>query len=177
MTRPTYTAVLAELDLPAALSQFDARVVGTPPLALDTPESDIDLICQADDAEAFVEIVSRLFGSEDGFTIERRDQFARPVVVNFERSGWPVEIYAIAQPTSRQPAWLHFDVERRLLSLAGPAFRTAIRDRRSGGLKTEPAFAFVLGLTGDPFTALSDLSLKEDTTLVEALRAAGYDLA
>lgn len=177
MTRTPYTDVLAELDLPAALKQFDARVVGTPPLELDTPESDIDLICEAQDAEAFIKVIRRRFGAEDGFTIEQRDQFARPVVVNFKRSGWPVEIYAIAQPTSQQPAWLHFDVERRLLSLAGEAFKTIVRDLRSRGFKTEPAFAEALDLAGDPFTALSELSLKEDDALIEVLRSAGHDLA
>lgn len=175
--RPPYTAVLAALDLPQALAAFDARVIGTPPLGLDMPTSDIDLICHARDSEAFSRAVRRMFGREENFTLERLDAPLRPVVVNFRRSGWPIEIYAIDQPASEQPGWLHFDVERRLLRLGDETFTHAVRQLRLEGLKTEPAFAAALRLEGDPFQALTDLSLADDPCLNRLLVAAGYDLA
>lgn len=174
VARKPYTVVLEELGLPHTLADFDARVVGTPPLGLDVAESDIDLICHAGDPDAFVRVVQSLFGSETGFTISRRGGPLHPIVVNFWRSGWPVELYAIDQPTCLQPGWLHFDVERRLLRLGDAAFERRVRERRASGEKTEPAFAHVLRLEGDPYLALIELSRQDDDRLAEVLANSGF---
>jgi hypothetical protein len=55
---------------------------------------------------------------------------------------------------NEQTAWRHFLVERRLLELGGPVFRAAVACERAHGMKTEPAFAAVLRLEGDPYRAL-----------------------
>jgi Domain of unknown function (DUF4269) len=41
-------------------------------------------------------------------------------------------------------------------------------------MKTEPAFAAVLGLRGDPYVALLDLGEQGDQTLISVLRAQGF---
>ena len=38
----------------------------------------------------------------------------------------------------------------------GPAFKEQIRGLKRNGLKTEPAFAKLLGLNGDPYRAVLD---------------------
>ncbi len=58
--------------------------------------------------------------------------------------------------------------------LGGDAFRTAVMERRRGGLKTEPAFAAVLGLAGDPYSALLDVEARSDADLVRLLNGAGF---
>jgi hypothetical protein len=174
--RKPYTVVLEALGLPDALAAFDARVVGTPPLGLDVASSDIDLICRASDAEAFIGVVKAIFGQEEGFTISCRAGPPYPIIVNFTRSGWPIELYAIDQPIGLQPGWLHFDVERRLLRLGGDALKRRVRERRASGEKTEPAFAHTLHLPGDPFQALLELSRQGEDRLAEVLATAGYSV-
>ena len=44
-----------------------------------------------------------------------------------------------------------------MLSLGGEPLRAAVMARRYAGAKTEPAFAQVLGLTGDPYAMLLTL--------------------
>jgi len=53
-------------------------------------------------------------------------------------------------------------VERRLLAIGGDGFRRAVMAARRSGLKTEPAFAAVLGLDGDPYEALLYLEAVPD---------------
>lgn len=53
--------------------------------------------------------------------------------------------------------WRHFVVEKRLLALGGQRLAASVMSLRQNGLKTEPAFATVLKLQGDPYQALNDL--------------------
>jgi ribosomal protein S18 acetylase RimI-like enzyme len=45
-------------------------------------------------------------------------------------------------------------IEGQLLVLGGQALRARVHELKRGGMKTEPAFAHALGLTGDPYAAL-----------------------
>ena len=47
MNRRSYEDALAECGVLEALASFDPRVAGTPPLGLDLPDSDIDVLCFA----------------------------------------------------------------------------------------------------------------------------------
>ncbi len=54
-------------------------------------------------------------------------------------------------------------VQSRLLELDDGRFRAAVIALKQSGLKTEPAFADLLGLAGDPYKALLGLeSMTED---------------
>jgi hypothetical protein len=52
----------------------------------------------------------------------------------------------------------HMIVEERLLRLGGPEVREQIRSLKAQGLKTEPAFAVVFQLPGDPYKTLLQLA-------------------
>lgn len=58
----------------------------------------------------------------------------------------------------------HFYIERRLLTLE-PRLRAIVTDLKRTGVKTEPAFAQVLALKGDPYEALLPLELISDLEL------------
>jgi Domain of unknown function (DUF4269) len=48
---------------------------------------------------------------------------------------------------------------------------------RRQGIKTEPAFATVLGLSGDPYIAMVDLDERGDHSLISMLLALGFTTA
>ena len=60
-------------------------------------------------------------------------------------------------------------VEARLLRHGGPEVRHKIRQLKGQGLKTEPAFAAVFGLPGDPYQTLLALAELPEDTLISVL--------
>ena len=160
MVRPSYSDALDRSGLLAALARFDPHVAGTPPLGLDLPDSDIDVICHAADAQAFANAVWGFAGDFEAFRIHQ-----------WTGDGWPVELFGDARPVAQQRGWRHFEIERRLLALDGDELRAAVMKRRRDGLKTEPAFADVLRLEGDPYLALLDLETMSDAELAQMLRS------
>lgn len=172
--RRCYVEALAECGVLVALASFDPRVAGTPPLGLDLPGSDIDVLCFAPDAHGFTDAVWHNFSTAPDFTAKQLTRTPRPVVASFEVAGWRIELYGEAIPVAQQRGWRHFAVERRLLGLAGEGLRRQVLALRHLGLKTEPAFAAALKLRGEPYLALLDLSERDDETLVAVLQAAGF---
>ncbi|MET0241758.1 MAG: DUF4269 domain-containing protein [Sphingobium sp.] len=165
-----YEAALQSAGILAVLAQFDPHVAGTPPLGLDMPGSDIDILCHAPDAGAFARAVWAAFAEHAGFAMHQWTSSVRPVIASFRAEGWEFEIFGDAVPVREQAGWRHFMVERRLLALGGEGFRTAVMQARSTGMKTEPAVAAVLGLGGDPYAALLMIEDWEDERLIALLR-------
>ncbi|MET3712055.1 hypothetical protein ABIC65_002767 [Sphingomonas trueperi] len=165
MTRPAYIEALAQSGVLPRLAAFDPQVAGTPPLDLDLPDSDIDILCHAPDPHAFAATVWEAFRDQPGFAMWQWQGSDRPVVARFHCAGWLFELFGQARPVAGQLGWRHFAIERRLLALGGAPLRAAVMARRHAGAKTEPAFAQVLGLAGDPYAALLTLEQLDDATL------------
>lgn len=136
------------------LAAFDPHVAGTFPLGIAVAGSDIDVLCHAPDPGAFAAVVWREFAACPGFSMHQWVAGGRAVVACFEWGDVPFELFGSALPVRDQVGWRHFAIERDLLTARGPDFRAAIMAARRAGLKTEPAFARVLGLSGDPYAAL-----------------------
>ncbi|SCW94128.1 protein of unknown function [Ancylobacter rudongensis] len=163
--RPDFATALAHSGLLAALAAFDPHVVGTPPLGLDVPTSDIDIVCCAPDFLSFTTLMWDGFRHEQCFGLRQWRSGERAVVASFTAHGWPFEVFASPRPVAQQAGWRHFRIEKRLLELGGAALRRQVMARRRAGAKTEPAFAQVLGLAGDAYAALLDLEDVSDTAL------------
>lgn len=141
------------------LAAYDPEVVRTLPLAIDTPKSDIDILCNAPDLAAFSKLSDRVFGHFDGYSLHQRPatkHVPAAMVVRFECDGLPIEIFATDCPTRIQFGFVHMLVEARILSVMGDEFASQIRELKQAGIKTEPAFARLLGLSGDPYIALAE---------------------
>lgn len=171
MERPSYRDALGRSGLLEALARFDPHVAGTPPLGLDLPDSDIDVLCRAADADAFATAIWSFACNLESFTMHQWTGDGRPIVAGFRIHGWAIEMFGDARPVAEQRGWRHLVIERRLLALGGTALHAAVMKRRRDGLKTEPAFADVLRLGGDPYLALLDLEAASDDALAQMLRS------
>lgn len=155
--RPDYADAVTGVRIAEHLADFDWRIVGTPPLGIGTANSDIDIICHAPDYEQFAEIVWASFGYYLDFYLRQWTSGERCVVCDFFFDGWKFQIFGDQRIVVEQPAWRHFVVEERLLAIGGATLRQRVLAERAQGLKTEPAFAKVLGLQGDPFFVVEEL--------------------
>jgi len=158
-----------------ALAEFDPHLAGTLPLGVDLPTSDLDILCHAAEPEAFAVVLWAAFSGETEFSLRQWVSADRPVIASFIAQGWPFQVFGQKKPVKEQNGWRHFIVERRLLRLGGPTFRTGIMRERSRGAKTEPAFATVLRLKGDPYLAILDLEGCDNGRLTDLLLRAGFE--
>lgn len=173
MSRGYYRTALWRSGVLDRLAPFDPHVAGTPPLGLDLPDSDIDILCHAPDLDAFEATVRAAFGEERGFVVKRWPDHAA-VIARFVTLDWPIEIFGQALPVAEQQGWRHFEVERRLLHIGGHPLHDQVMALRSAGTKTEPAFATLLKLEGDPHAALLALADLPDARLAALLAALGF---
>lgn len=137
------------------LSDYNPVLAGTIPLGIDTPESDLDILCQVADFDRFIAFAKEAFSLYDGFSAQiglvRNEPF---VSVSFNCDGFVFEIFAQDKSFKEQHAYRHMLIEDYFLRREGQSFSAQIMELRSQGMKTEPAFATVLGLSGDPYLEL-----------------------
>ena len=165
--RPHFETVLDELNLLAELARFEPTVIGTPPLEIDIESSDIDIACTASDLEEFVaDITARLAATQD-FVVEHVTVFPKPAVrAAFLSHGWEIELFCQTLPIQEQHGVRHFLLEKRLLDIE-PQLRSKVLQLKQAGQKTEPAFAALLMLDGDPYEAMLGLEEYSDPELAQ----------
>lgn len=164
--RQTYRQALESLELLSRLIQFDPVVIGTPPLGIDTESSDIDVACSAKDLGIFQNYCETEFSQYANFSSKTFELQGHPsTVVGFLTLDWEFEIFCQPIPTREQWGVRHFFIEQRLLNLI-PGLRLRVRQLKEGGLKTEPAFATALGLSGDPYEAVLAIENLTDKELL-----------
>jgi len=150
-------AALEALDIVNRLSPYTPVLCGTIPIAIDVAGSDLDLIMEVHDFGAFSQQVISLYGNCEGFRIKETILQGIPTIkANFYFDGFPFELFGQPQPVGVQNAYRHMLVEHYLLTET-PLMRSRIIQFKEQGLKTEPAFAQLLGLAGDPYDGLLDL--------------------
>lgn len=144
--------LLRELRIMELLAEYHPRLAGTVPLGIQVEGSDLDIICEVHEPRNFIETARCHFGQLEGFyAVTRIVEGVVRTKINFSAGGWPIELFGQPLATEKQNAWLHMQVEGRILRLLGPGFAENIRALKSGGMKTEPAFAKLLKLEGDPY--------------------------
>ncbi|WP_375417239.1 DUF4269 domain-containing protein [uncultured Hymenobacter sp.] len=174
--RAAYHA-LRRLGIWLTLGAFQPVLVGTIPLGIDIATSDLDVICAVhpDQLPQFERLLRQHYGRLPGFQLARATGRTQDSLVsNFRFGGFEIEVFGQDLPTDQQNAFRHLVVEQALLQAGGAAWRQAVRGLKQRGLKTEPAFAQLLGLTGNPYEAL--LTLENHTPAELAARLAGLPL-
>ena len=166
-----YREALRQSRVLELLDEFDPRVVGTLPLGLAVATSDIDIVCP--DLDAFAETLWKRYRDFQRFRMYQWTSKGRPIVARFDLGDWVFELFGDAHPVDEQPAWRHFDVERRLLSLDNGRLRAVLVRLPAMGQKTEPAFAAALGVDGDPYEAMLRLELEADAQLCARIKRVG----
>lgn len=147
--------VLQELEIFDFLEKYNPILAGTIPIEIDLPESDLDIICECEDPISFAEYVTDKFGKYQDFRIWRNThQGVISTMASFSFKGQEIEIFGQNIPTDKQNAFRHMLIERKILQEKGTEFKNKIIELKKQGIKTEPAFAQMLDLKGDPYLEL-----------------------
>lgn len=140
------------------LASFDPILAGTIPLNIDVEGSDLDIICYWQDKAEFVSVIINHFAAKQSFQFrETVINNQETVVVNFFIDDFEIEIFGQSIPSKQQNAFRHMVAEYKVLLERGEDFRKSVVELKQNGLKTEPAFAQLLGLSGDPYQAMLNL--------------------
>jgi hypothetical protein len=157
--------VLTRTRVMEILEPFGAVLAGTIPLGIDIPSSDLDVICQVRNFDEFTRLARDNFGQYEDFNIRYLDRDR--VVFGFFEDDEEIEIYGSATPPLETNGFRHMVVEARLLNILGAQFAEKVRALKQQGMKTEPAFAWLLGLAGDPYQAVRNLEVYSDEQLAK----------
>lgn len=140
------------------LTAYTPLLCGTIPINIAIAGSDLDIICQWQHKEVFTSEITMLFSGYNDFII--RDNTAiNAVIASFICDGFPVEVFGQSIPTTAQHAYRHMLIEHKILEQRGEVFRKKIIRLKEQGYKTEPAFAKLLGLESNPYTALLEYKI------------------
>jgi hypothetical protein len=169
--RQAYQA-LSELRVLSVLHHYDPILVSTVCLDIATATSDLDIICEVDDHERFIADVTQHFGDRSGFSTRNSTQAPPATVIQFFAEDFEIELFGQALPVEEQAAYQHLRQTHRVIQLGGECWRSAIQKLKCGGMKTEPAVAYLLGLSGDPYQAVIQLKDRDDTALLAMITKA-----
>ena len=129
-------------------------LAGTVPLDVDLPDSDLDILLSTQDPQSVRDDLTARFAQMPEFAVWPHGRESGAWCVAFQTETYPIEFFIHTTAVRDQRAFQHLVVEYILLQRHGANFREMIRSLKASGLKTEPAFAQVLGLNGDPYIAL-----------------------
>jgi len=147
------------LNLLSDLAEYHPVLCGTVPIGVDVEGSDLDMIMEAHDVDRYKDEIERLYGGLEGFRIREKTVKGVPTVIaGFRYRSFDFEQFAQPVPVEEQDAYRHMLVEHHVLETR-PQIREDIVRLKASGWKTEPAFARVLGLEGDPYDRLLDLGV------------------
>jgi len=152
--------ILTQNKILSKLAEFDPILVGTIPINIDIENSDLDIICHWKNKIDFTEKLNSVFSKENEFTIrEAIINEKESIIANFKINDFEIEVFGQNTPTKNQNGYKHMIIEHEILQSKGENFRLEIIKLKQKGYKTEPAFAFLLGLKGDPYIELLDYKL------------------
>ncbi|SOD20430.1 DUF4269 domain-containing protein [Pedobacter xixiisoli] len=146
---------LVNLQILEKLKAYKPILTGTIPINIDIENSDLDIICFWENKQEFSATLTNLFGEKKEFKIREGKTGEQEIVVcNFKLDDFEMEIFGQNIPSEQQNAYLHMLIEHQILQERGEGFRLKIIELKRSGYKTEPAFAKLLRLDGDPYEAL-----------------------
>lgn len=152
--RSTYI-VLTELSLFEHLQEYKPILTGTIPIGIDIPKSDLDIICQCSNHLKFAETLNSLYSDEKKYQIRTSKwNDLESTIATFHSGKFEIEIFGQDCPTENQSAYRHMIIEHKILNSKDDKFRADIIQMKKEGMKTEPAFARLLGLQGNPYEEL-----------------------
>ncbi|PNW28792.1 diadenosine tetraphosphate hydrolase [Formosa algae] len=144
------------------LKKYNPILTGTIPIGIDIPDSDLDIICECENHSEFSAYLSDVFSNTRDFKVYSTQlNGIDSTIAQFKTDHFLFEIFGQNIPTEKQNAYRHMIIENRILKEKGSKFKQQVIELKANGIKTEPAFAKLLRLNGNPYTELLKLEHKQ----------------
>lgn len=137
------------------LNPFDPHLAGTIPIEIDIPSSDLDILCCFEDEGSFLKVLRDKFSTHPFFSIKTKvinGTFS--IICAFEAKPFEIEIFGQPKEVKRQDAWRHMINEYFILRENNGDFARKVVELKKSGIKTELAFAKLLGLKRNPYQVI-----------------------
>lgn len=172
--RPSMAIAVAELKLLEIFRNQQPFIAGTIPLAIDNQGADLDFLVSFAHSEDFVTICRQAFSKEDEFEVgSSKNEESEYALCRFNYKGIPIEIFSSSISTYKQNAFVHFDIEEKILKYGPAEWHSEIPKLKRSGVKTEPAFAMIMkNMSGDSYQYLYNLQKKSIADLRAAIKTA-----
>src|ERR1041384_5269714 len=96
------------------LHQYQPLLIGSIPIGVDIPDSDIDISCGYQHLEDFRTTLLQLFSGEDQFQLRQRHFNGFPTLIaNFHIPPFPIEIFGQPIPPAKQYGYRHMMTENK----------------------------------------------------------------
>lgn len=154
--------ILIKTKIFQILEKYSPILVGTIPIGINIENSDLDIVCKVENQEEFKSILVENFKQYYDFKINIKS--SEVIVCNFLIDDIEIEVYGSCLESKKTNGYRHMIIEYKLLNLYGQKFKDEIISLKNKGLKTEPAFAKLLELKGDPYDNLLLLENEENFT-------------
>lgn len=162
--------ILTEMKILEVLKKYNPIVVGTIPISIDIDKSDIDIACEVYNFNEFEKLVINSFSHFENLKMRKRKEDEKEIlVVNFFIEKFEVEIYGENTSVENQNGYRHMVIEDILLKIGGSKLKEEIIHLKKQGVKTEPAFAKYLNLSGNPYDELLNLENKNEDYLKQLI--------
>ncbi|WP_353626542.1 DUF4269 domain-containing protein [Bacillus sp. JCM 19041] len=146
--------LLANLGIFMDLSPYKPILCGTIPLDISTASSDLDIIMDVRNFNQFKQTVDNLYSHFPHYHFQLKTvRGTLTAKANFFVQDKEIELFGQPHPVETQFAYLHMCIEYEILKQR-PVLKEKVIQYKESGMKTEPAFASLLGLKGDPYEAL-----------------------
>ncbi|MGY5846707.1 DUF4269 domain-containing protein [Salegentibacter sp. HM20] len=140
------------------LGKFTPVLTGSLPLDIDTQNSIRINCCWENKAEFFKTL--NQFQEEENFEIRDIDlRGIDTIYCCFDLGEFKVRLMGQNFPVEQQESYLHLLKEALILEKKGEDFKQEIIELKKIGLETEPAFAYLLNLNGDPYLQVLEYRL------------------
>ncbi len=160
--------VLVSSCIFSILSDYDPVLTGTIPIRIDVEGSDLDIVCKMTDPGEFYRLMTTQFGNYPDFNIYYKNDDI--IVCSFYIDEMIIEVFASPSESTHTNAYRHMTIEYRILNLLGEGFKEKVIELKRQGLKTEPAFAVLLDLEGNPYDELLKLKDWSDEKITNHFR-------
>lgn len=169
--------ILKNIKIFKILEEFNPILVGTIPIGVDVDKSDLDIVCEINlkNKDSLKNISTKNFAQFKNFKIIDTFSTTGVVVINFFVDDMEIEIYASKVSSFETNGYRHMIIEERILSCCSLKFKEKIVALKKSGIKTEPAFAKLLKLNGNPYEELLNLEFLSDEEIVDKLKELGYE--